>query len=143
MEPDRGKPDAHCRHMAQAPLSRASPGVCRLPRAIPVGELALYVCLTRARHHAPMPDVSFDATITIGYHHLRAAGVDPQQSSAAAVDAVRRAVARMDGANWIDVEAAGLPAELSRLDHRLSARQQHHAGYARVARAAPPGRGRG
>jgi hypothetical protein len=56
-----------------------------------------------------MPDVFFDATITIGYHHLRAAGVDPQQSSAAAVDAVRRTVARMDGANWIDVEAADYP----------------------------------
>jgi hypothetical protein len=56
-----------------------------------------------------MPSLPFDATITLGDHHLAAAGLDPQQRSAAIVDMVRSAVQRMDGANWIDVEAADFP----------------------------------
>jgi hypothetical protein len=51
----------------------------------------------------------FDATITIGHHHMAAAGLDPRQA-AGSVDAVRRAVQMMDGAGWIDVEAADFPA---------------------------------
>jgi hypothetical protein len=53
--------------------------------------------------------ICFDATITIGHHHLRAAGLDAEQAAVAAVNAVRRAVERMDGANWIDVMASDYP----------------------------------
>ena len=53
--------------------------------------------------------ICFDATITIGHHHLRAAGLDPEQAAVTGVTAVRRAIERMDGANWIDVMASDYP----------------------------------
>jgi hypothetical protein len=51
----------------------------------------------------------FDATITLGNHHLIAVGLDPEQRHDAAVDAVSRAVQGMDGANYIDVMTANFP----------------------------------
>lgn len=69
----------------------------------------VYPSLTRRRQDAPMPNLPFDATITLGDHHMAAAGLDPQRRRATIVDAVRGAVQRMDGANWIDVAAADFP----------------------------------
>jgi hypothetical protein len=56
-----------------------------------------------------MSDFAFDATITIGHHHMRAAGIDPRQPVAPIVDAAREAVRRMQGAGWIDIEVADFP----------------------------------
>jgi hypothetical protein len=58
-----------------------------------------------------MPATDFDATITIGHHHLLAAGLDPRQGCAAIVDAVRAAIQRMTGANWIDVMVGDFPPD--------------------------------
>jgi hypothetical protein len=51
---------------------------------------------------------AFDATITLNDHHLEAAGLSG--CKAQAVEAVREAVARMDGAGWIDVKPQRYPA---------------------------------
>ena len=51
--------------------------------------------------------LDFDATITLCDHHLAAAGLS--DCKAEAVEAVRQAVDRMDGAGWIDVEAQSYP----------------------------------
>jgi hypothetical protein len=51
----------------------------------------------------------FDATITIGAQRLEAAGLTTRCDEAAA--AVRQAVERMDGANWIDVMATAIPIQ--------------------------------
>ncbi len=48
----------------------------------------------------------FDATITIGAQRLETAGLANRCDEAAA--AVRQAVERMDGANWIDVMATAI-----------------------------------
>ncbi len=56
-----------------------------------------------------MHSLPFDATITLGDHHLAAAGLDPQRRPATIADVVRSAVQRMDGASWIDVEVANFP----------------------------------
>jgi hypothetical protein len=45
----------------------------------------------------------FDTTITLNDHHLAAAGMTDRKAEA--VEAVRRAVERMDGAHWIGVAA--------------------------------------
>jgi hypothetical protein len=49
----------------------------------------------------------FDATITFNDHHLAAAGLTCRKAEA--VEAVREAVERMDGAGWIDVEPESYP----------------------------------
>jgi hypothetical protein len=51
----------------------------------------------------------FDASITIGPHHLAAAGLEGQPDIA--LDVVRRAVRGMEGAKWIDVAAQCFPPE--------------------------------
>jgi hypothetical protein len=50
----------------------------------------------------------FDATKRIGHHHLIAVGLDLRPSDGS-VDAVLSVVRMMEGANWIDVEAADFP----------------------------------
>jgi hypothetical protein len=67
------------------------------------GRMTLYPSLTRLHQDGPMHSLPFDATITLGDHHLAAAGLDPQQRPVTTVDVVRNAVQRMDGASWIDV----------------------------------------
>jgi hypothetical protein len=52
----------------------------------------------------------FDATITLNDHHLAAAGLTSRKAEA--VEAVRQAVERMDGAHWIGVDAQSYPQEL-------------------------------
>ena len=54
---------------------------------------------------------AFDATITIGDHHLAATGLEGRRADAVA--AVRAAVEQMDGAHWIDVEAQNYPPQCS------------------------------
>jgi hypothetical protein len=53
----------------------------------------------------------FDATMTIGHHHLAAAGVGPDLPPAAIAHVARSSVARMPGADWIDVEVQDHPPE--------------------------------
>jgi hypothetical protein len=71
--------------------------------------MTLYPSLTRLRQDGPIHSLPFDATITLGDHHLAAAGLDSQRHLATIVDVVRGTVQRMDGANWIDVEVADFP----------------------------------
>jgi hypothetical protein len=87
-------------------IEALSPGLLLQALKPRVGILCL-PSVTRPRYYGPMSEF-FDATITIGHHHLIAAGLDPRQSDGV-VDAVRSAVRRMDVANWIDVEAADFP----------------------------------
>jgi hypothetical protein len=47
----------------------------------------------------------FDPTITLNDHHLAAAGLTGRKAEA--VEAVREAVGRMDGAGWFDVDGSG------------------------------------
>jgi hypothetical protein len=49
----------------------------------------------------------FEATITLNDHHLDTAGLSDRKCKAVA--AVREAIARMEGAGWIDVEAESFP----------------------------------
>ena len=58
-----------------------------------------------------MPNHAFDATITLGDHHLTAVGLDSGHRADAIVDAVRTAVQRIDGADWIDVEVGCFPPD--------------------------------
>jgi hypothetical protein len=59
----------------------------------------------------------FDASITIGSHHLADAGIDPGTPPASAIDAVRAAVARIPGAAWVDVEVEDAqPSARMRID---------------------------
>jgi hypothetical protein len=51
----------------------------------------------------------FDACITIGPHHLAAASLEGRPDIA--VEAVRSAVRRMDGSDWVDVVAETYPLE--------------------------------
>jgi hypothetical protein len=57
-----------------------------------------------------MASPSFDACITLNDHHLAAAGLTGRKGEA--VKAVRDAVGRMDGADWVDVVAESYPPEL-------------------------------
>jgi hypothetical protein len=50
---------------------------------------------------------NFDATITLNDRHLDTVGLSDRKYKAVA--AVREAVARMEGASWIDVEAESYP----------------------------------
>ena len=55
------------------------------------------------------PSLQFDASITIGDHNLADTGLAGRRD--VALDAVRKAVRAMDGADWIDVDALGFPPE--------------------------------
>jgi hypothetical protein len=54
-----------------------------------------------------MAHSGFDATITFNDHHLDTAGLSDRKYKAVA--AVQEAVAWMEGAGWIDVEAESYP----------------------------------
>jgi hypothetical protein len=56
-----------------------------------------------------MSVIAFDATITLADRHLFAAGRD-RLNPRRAVDAVRDAMQRIEGAGWIDVDATDFPA---------------------------------
>jgi hypothetical protein len=53
---------------------------------------------------------NFDATFTLNDHHLDAAELSDRKYKGVA--AVREAVARMDGAHWIGVDAQSYPPDL-------------------------------
>jgi hypothetical protein len=54
--------------------------------------------------------MDFDATITLNDHHLVSTGLTDRPAEAVA--AVRRAVERMGGAGWINVEAQSFPPHI-------------------------------
>jgi hypothetical protein len=53
--------------------------------------------------------LKFDASITIGPHHLVAAGLEDRHR--VALEAMRKAVRAIEGADWIDVAAQNYPPE--------------------------------
>jgi hypothetical protein len=74
-----------------------------------LGQSVTLLALVQSRSiiacHRPWMD--FDATITLNDHHLAAASLTDRPAEAVA--AVRRAVERMPGAGWINVEAHYFP----------------------------------
>jgi hypothetical protein len=72
--------------------------------------IRLYNSSIRRRETADMPHpLKFDASITIGPHHLKRTFLEDRVEDA--LEAVRRAVRAMDGADWIDVAAQNYPPE--------------------------------
>jgi hypothetical protein len=53
--------------------------------------------------------LKFDASITIGPHHFIAGGLEGRHK--VVLDAVRKAVRAIEGADWIDVAAQNYPPE--------------------------------
>ena len=90
-----------------------------------------------------MSSLPFDATITLGDHHLLAAGLDPQRRPTTIVDAVRSAVQCMDGAlicpGWVTFYPRGSSARPPDTPprHNLLRRVEEMVGAALVAAATP------
>ncbi len=71
--------------------------------ALPAIRRPLHLSATKPAHAPATVHGGFDATITLNDHHLAAAGLTGRKAEA--VEAVRQAVERMEGAGWIGVDA--------------------------------------